>query len=63
MRQKIVFGGGVKSLLPPSAAEYSFKTDVFFMILGSQMMKNTSVLNLNLARSAEKRLMRWLIVF
>jgi hypothetical protein len=47
---------GAKSLLPPSAAEYSFKTDVFFMILLRKIMKNTSVLNLNLARSAMKRL-------
>jgi hypothetical protein len=41
--------------LPPSAAEYYFETDVFFMILLRKIMKNTSVSNLNLARSAMKR--------
>ena len=46
----------MKSLLPPSAAEYSFETDVFFMILRSKIMKNTSVSNSNLARSAKKKL-------
>jgi hypothetical protein len=42
--------------LPPAAAKYYFETDVFFMILRSKIMKNTSVSNLNLARSAIKRL-------
>jgi hypothetical protein len=42
--------------LPPAAAEYSFETDVFFMILLRKIMKNTSVSNLNLAQSAIKRL-------
>jgi hypothetical protein len=31
-----------------------FETDVFFMILLRKIMKNTSVSNFNLARSAEK---------
>ena len=48
--------GCVKRFLPPSAVEYCFETDVFFMILLRKIMKNTSVSNLNLARSAEKRL-------
>ena len=38
-------------------AEYSFETDVFFMILRCKIMKNTSVSNLNLARSTEKDLL------
>jgi hypothetical protein len=42
--------------LPPSAAGYYFHTDVFFMILLRKIMKNTSVSNLNLARSAMERL-------
>jgi hypothetical protein len=42
--------------LPPAAAEYSFETDVFFMILLRKIMKNTSVSNFNLAQSAMKRL-------
>jgi hypothetical protein len=46
-------GGCVKRFFPPSAAEYSFETDVFFMILRSKIMKNTSVSNLNLALRAE----------
>jgi hypothetical protein len=46
--------GCVKRFLPPSAAEFSFETDVFFMILLRKIMKNTSVSNFNLARSAEK---------
>jgi len=29
--------------LPPSAAEYSFETDVFFMILLRKIMKNKAV--------------------
>jgi hypothetical protein len=33
--------GCVKRFLPPSAAEYSFETYVFFMILRSKIMKNT----------------------
>jgi hypothetical protein len=40
--------------LPPAAAKDYFETDVFFMILRSKIMKNTSVSNLNLARSAIK---------
>jgi hypothetical protein len=39
--------------LPPAAAEYSFETEVFFLILLRKIRKNTSVSNLNLARSAE----------
>ena len=46
--------GCVKRFLPPTAAEYYFETDVFFMILLRKIMKNTSVSNLNLARSAMK---------
>jgi hypothetical protein len=46
----------VKRFLPPSAAEYAFETDVFFMILLRKIMKNTSVSNLNLAQSAVKKL-------
>jgi hypothetical protein len=42
--------------LPPAAAEYYFEIDVFFMILLCKIMKNTSVSNFNLARSALKRL-------
>jgi hypothetical protein len=44
--------GCVKRFLPPAAAKFYFKTDVFFMILRSKIMKNTSVLNFNLERSA-----------
>ena len=43
--------GCVKRFLPPAAAEYYFETDVFFMILRSKIMKNTSVSNLNLLGS------------
>ena len=46
----------VKRFLPPAASKYSFETDVFFMILLRKIMKNTSVSNLNLARSAMKGL-------
>jgi hypothetical protein len=54
---KVFIGWGcVKRFLPPSAAEYYFETDVFFMISRSKIMKNTSVSNLNFARSAMKRL-------
>ncbi|MFZ4426211.1 MAG: hypothetical protein ACOYOO_03560 [Saprospiraceae bacterium] len=47
--------GLCKRFLPPAAAEYAFETDVFFMILLRKIMKNTSVSNLNLARSAVKK--------
>ena len=45
--------GAKKSLLPPSAAEYYFETDVFSMISRSEIMENTSVSNDNLWRSAK----------
>ena len=53
LRAKLYLDGGcVKRFLPPAAAEYSFETDVFFMILQSKIMKNTSVSNLNLVLRA-----------
>jgi hypothetical protein len=57
LRTELCFERGcVKRFLPPAAAEFSFETDVFFMILRSKIMKNTSVSNFNLARSAVKNL-------
>ncbi|MEY4135756.1 MAG: hypothetical protein RL386_2106 [Bacteroidota bacterium] len=47
--------GLCKRFLPPAAAVYAFEPDVFFMILLRKIMKNTSVSNLNLARSAVKK--------
>jgi hypothetical protein len=58
-----LFAKGIRDCVghisPPAAAEYYFETDVFFMILRSKIMKNTSVSNFNLARSAKKRLLAY----
>ena len=49
-------GGCVKSILPPSAAEFSLDGDLFFMISRSEIMKNKSPSKYYLARSAKKNL-------
>jgi hypothetical protein len=55
LRTKLYFDRGcVKSILPPSAAKFYFETDLFFMILLRKIMKNKSVSNFNLVRSAVK---------
>ena len=51
---KIFFWGCVKSLLPPTAAEYSFERHMIFMISQSEIMKIMCLSKYNLARSAMK---------
>ena len=46
--------GCAKSLLPPSAAEYSLDRDLFFMISLREITKNKSLSKYYLARSAKK---------
>ena len=43
------------SLLPPSAAEYSFERHTVFMILLREIMKTVCLSKYDLARSAIKR--------
>ena len=49
-------GGCVKSLLPPSAAEYSFVRHIIFTISRSEIVKMMCLTKYNLARSAVKTL-------
>jgi hypothetical protein len=42
-KRRIIIWGCVKSLFMALRAKFKFETDVFFMILRSKIMKNTSV--------------------
>ena len=52
----VLIVGGVKSLLPPQAAEYCFDIHIIFEILQSKISKMMCISKYNLAGSAMKRL-------
>jgi hypothetical protein len=55
LRAKLYFKRLCKSLLPPTAAEYSFERHVIFAISRSEIAKMTCLSKHNSARSAVKK--------